>query len=267
MQGIGERTRQEAEIYNRIMDGIGFNMRVCCPGIIQSFDSTSQTVTVKCAVRERVNIEGNLTWTEIPLLVDVPIVIPRAGGYMVTFPITAGDECLVVFADSCIDAWYQSGGIQNQIDRRRHDLSDAFAIIGTWSQPKKISNYSNNTVQIRNEAKTAYVEIDGTTINIVTSGNANINCNSSVNINANSAANVTAPQVTVNASTECTINSNQVGLSGAWSGMRRLIDERFLTLFNNHQHQYDYGYGGVATSAPYTPLVLNDHATNKTRAT
>lgn len=133
------------------------------------------------AIREKINFNGEESWIDIPLLVDVPIVFPRAGGYVLTFPVKKGDECLVVFGDMCIDAWWQSGGVQNQVESRRHDLSDGFAIIGCWSQPRVVSNYSTESVQLRNEAGNAYFEIKGSTINInadtinIKGGRVNIN--------------------------------------------------------------------------------------------
>ena len=174
MNGIADRLKKQDETLKRLMDNVSWDIRVAIPGIIKSFNATKQTVEVQAAIRERVIIDGVLSWETIPILVDVPIVIPRAGGYMLTLPIEAGDECLVVFADACIDAWYQSGDVQNQIDRRRHDLSDGFAIIGTWSQPNVIVNYSTDKAQLRNEAGTSKVELDDTTINLTTTGIINL---------------------------------------------------------------------------------------------
>lgn len=157
--------------------------RVCVPGIIQSFDAAAQTVTVQPALREKMCIDGDESWVDIPLLVDVPIVVPRAGGYALTLPIQQGDECLVVFGDMCIDGWWQSGGVQNQVECRRHDLSDGFAIIGVWSQPKVLPAYSTGSAQLRNESGSAYVELAGDTINIK-AGSVNIQAGS-VDIKAN----------------------------------------------------------------------------------
>ena len=150
------------------------------PGIVESYDTVQQTVNVQVAIREcLIQADGSEKWTEIPLLLDVPVCFPRAGGYVLTLPITKGDEVLVCFGDNCIDAWWQNGGIQNQIDIRRHDLSDAFAIPGPWSQPRRVSNYSTNSAQLRNEAGSAYVELAGSTINIV---GANVNITGKVTI-------------------------------------------------------------------------------------
>ena len=86
-----------------------------------------------------------------------------------------GDDCLVVFGDCCIDAWWQSGGVQNQVERRRHDLSDGFAIVGFRAQPNVVTGYSSDTAQLRNESGDAYIEISGSDINIIASGNITIN--------------------------------------------------------------------------------------------
>lgn len=161
------------------------NIRVAIPGIIQAFDPVEQTVRVQPTIREVITGK-DYTPTPIPLpeLLDVPIVLPRAGDYVVTMPIQAGDECLVIFADMCIDAWWQNGGVQNQMEQRRHDLSDGFAILGTWSQPRRLSNYDANAMQLYNYKTgtgitvnnqgirvTGNVEITG---NILTRGNSEL---------------------------------------------------------------------------------------------
>lgn len=181
MINLNERAPSE-ERQNRLDErAASIKTRVAIPGIIQSFDAAAQTVTVRPALREKLNLDGTEQWVDIPLLVDVPVALPRAGGYALTLPIQAGDECLVVFGDMCMDGWWQSGGVQNQVECRRHDLSDGFAIVGIWSQPRVLPNYSTSSAQLRNEEGSAYVEIAGSTINIV-GGVVNIKAGT-VNIN------------------------------------------------------------------------------------
>jgi hypothetical protein len=165
---ISERLGDEEEFYRRMLENFSNNLRVSVPGIIQDFDPITQTASVQVALREKI-IDDNLEqqWVELPLLLDVPIVLPRAGGYVLTMPIAAGDECLVVFSDMCIDAWFSSSGVQNQIEKRRHDLSDAFALIGVWSQPNKLSNYSTTATQLRTADGTAYISLSGSEIDLV----------------------------------------------------------------------------------------------------
>ncbi|WP_243447693.1 Gp138 family membrane-puncturing spike protein [Clostridium tetani] len=168
MRNLNEILGSKEEMLRSMGDGWKSILRVACPGIIQSFNKEEQTVTVQLAIRELISKE-DLTqdWVNIPILLDVPIVIPRAGGYCLTMPIQEGDECLVLFGDMCIDAWFTYGGIQNQMEKRRHDLSDGFAILGVWSQPNRIENYSTNSCQLRNKKGTAYIELKDDDINIM----------------------------------------------------------------------------------------------------
>ena len=152
-------------------------LRVALPGIIQSFDPDTVTAVVQPAIRyiERDN-DGNKATKDYPLLVDVPVVFPRGGGCTLTFPVSEGDECLVIFADRCIDFWWQSGGVQEPVDGRMHDLSDAFCIVGPQSQAKKISGISTTSAQLRTDDGTAFIEVAaGGDITATTTGNATIN--------------------------------------------------------------------------------------------
>ena len=82
---------------------------------------------------------GKTSSVNMPLLPDVPVVFPGGGGFTLTFPVASGDECLVVFASRCIDAWWQSGGVGEPMEPRMHDLSDGFALVGVRSQPHRLS--------------------------------------------------------------------------------------------------------------------------------
>lgn len=166
MIGVAERLAQEIELTRKVMAAVSYDVRCAEPGIIQSFDASRGTVVVQLAIREKVIIDGVETWETIKPLVDVPLMVPRGGGFLVSVPVKAGDECLVVFADACIDAWWQSSGVQNQIDRRRHDLSDGFAVLAPWSQPTKPSSYSTTAIQVRNEAGTNFIELSPTSLTL-----------------------------------------------------------------------------------------------------
>lgn len=165
-----ERTMDEIEIARRTLDAASIDLRVAAPGIIQSVDYGRQTCTVQLAIREQLNHEGDLKWVDIPTLPDVPFFVYSGGGYCLTLPVAPGDECLVVFGDSCMDAWWQNGGVQNQADHRRHDLSDGFAIVGFRSQPNIVGGFSSGSAMLRNASGSAYIEIAGDAIHIQSGG-------------------------------------------------------------------------------------------------
>jgi hypothetical protein len=185
---LGSKEQADAQLAQAIMSA----MRVSIPGIIQSFDPEAVTAVVQPAIK---GVEHDASGAEVsvnlPLLVDVPVIFPRGGGCTLTFPVSAGDECLVIFADRCIDFWWQNGGIQEPVDGRMHDLSDAFCIVGPQSQAKKISGISTTSAQLRTDDGSAFIEVSaGGDITATTAGNATINApeiilNGNVTINGN----------------------------------------------------------------------------------
>lgn len=133
------------------------------PGIVKGVDLSRQTLSVQPAIQGTLTSQkgqkSEKTNVNLPLLVDVPIVWPRAGGFACTLPVQAGDEVLVVFASRCIDSWWQSGGVGAQAELRMHDLSDGFAIFAPTSQAKKLSDVQTDGIELRNEARDTYIKL------------------------------------------------------------------------------------------------------------
>lgn len=139
------------------LDGRQSTIWTAMPGIIQSVNLTAMTCEVQPTIQGTVeNENGTIESVNLPLLVDVPLVFPGGGGYILTFPLAAGNEVLVVFASRCIDAWWQSGGIQRPMEARMHDLSDGFAIPGPRSQPNRVNSISADSAQLRSNSGTTY---------------------------------------------------------------------------------------------------------------
>lgn len=153
-------------------------MWTALPGIIQSFNAEKMTVEVQPSIQGVLSDPktGAATNVNLPLLVDCPVIFPSAGGFALTLPIKPGDECLVIFASRCIDAWWQNGGIQPPMVYRMHDLSDGFAIPGIRSQPRVLPNISTTTAQLRTDDGATYVEVDPSgKINLVAPGGIFLN--------------------------------------------------------------------------------------------
>ena len=101
------------------------------PAVIVDFDPVAMTCSAQPAIRARVTApSGGQQHMPLPLLLDCPVYFPSGGNCTLTFPVKPGDECLVVFASRCIDAWWQSGGVQDQAEMRMHDPSDGFVFVG-----------------------------------------------------------------------------------------------------------------------------------------
>lgn len=113
------------------------NLHVCLPCIVQSYNQENKTIEAQPAIRERyVDENGKIQYVNYPLLVNVPVCFPSAGGYHICFPINRGDECIVVFSDLSYDNFWLHGNVQNPVEQRRHDLSDGLAYFGFVDQDK-----------------------------------------------------------------------------------------------------------------------------------
>ena len=156
-----ERIQDPIEAIRTAMEGNQAEIWTALPAIVQSYNPASLTISAQPAVRGQVQNEADQNSSvSLPLLADVPVVFPCGGGFILTYPIKPGDECLVIFASRCIDAWWQSGGEGEQMDSRMHDLSDGFAIVGPRSQAAKLSPpaHAENT-QLRSDDGENFVEI------------------------------------------------------------------------------------------------------------
>ena len=80
------------------------------PGVVNSFDDDSGTASVRLAL------------SGMPVLQDVPVFTCNE--------VSAGDACLVVFADCDVDAWLSGEDEVDPASGRMHSLSDAFAFVG-----------------------------------------------------------------------------------------------------------------------------------------
>ena len=111
------------------------SLHCALPGTVESFDPETQTAVVRPLLKRK---------TELPLLRDVPVFFPGSRNSAVTWPVSAGDGCLVVFADTDMDRWFETGRAGEPASARKHDLSDAFAFVGFRSAPEALKNLSAN---------------------------------------------------------------------------------------------------------------------------
>jgi hypothetical protein len=196
----------QEEATRMLLEGSQVGIWTAIPGIIQSVDLGAMTCVVQPAIKS-VILDQNGTPTEVPLplLLDVPIVFPKGGGFVLSFPVAVNDEVLVVFSSRCIDAWWQSGGVQQAMEARMHDLSDGFAIPGVYSQPSVASaSISATEARIAKQDGTSYVSLDSS---------------GKVKMLSPSEVNVTAPTINLNGIVNVSgaLTCASIGTSGSGS--------------------------------------------------
>ena len=132
----GSLTPEERELFRRELLS---SLHCALPGIVTAFDPATQTVTVQPAMRSR--LSGSSDTLLLPLIHDIPVFFPGSRHAAMTFPIEPGDECLLIFADSAIDRWFETGEAEAPDSTRHHDLSDAFAFVGFRSRPNALPEF------------------------------------------------------------------------------------------------------------------------------
>lgn len=166
-----ERSGELVEGVMVAMEGKQATIWTAMPGILQSFDPAKKTCVVQPALQAQVQKpDGTAEWVKLPLLLDCPVQFQGNAAYTLTFPLVQGDEGLVVFASRCIDAWWQSGGVQVQAEFRMHDLSDGFFLPGVSSVPNVHPNISTDEVHLRNAAGTRKLRLAAAELEVLVPG-------------------------------------------------------------------------------------------------
>lgn len=114
-------------------------------GQIVSFDKTKKTASVRLMFKR---VLGNDEVRENPLLTDCPVFTLQGGGGGVELPIDVGDNCIVLFSDRNLDAWFKSGTPAAPFDARCHDLSDGIALVGLNALNGTLANYETGVAKL-----------------------------------------------------------------------------------------------------------------------
>lgn len=127
-------------------------------GRIAAFDSDKQIASVEIASLTTLP-DGSTT--PYPLLTDCPVFFPNGGGGVLTFPVTVGDPCLVLFHDHDLDNWFSTGNAVAPNTRRSHSLSDGLVLVGFRNLSNPISDFSSDSVQLRYKGGMITLDVDG----------------------------------------------------------------------------------------------------------
>ena len=145
---------------------------IVLPGRIVEFDTALQIATIKISM-DRIWSSSRQNPDPIPRLdiVGVPVHFPMGGDYCITFPIAAGDPCLLVFSQMGYDHWlYENKDVGGRIGdnpvphlRRNFNEEDGFCILFK-NRPTAISNYSSSDAEFRSNDRSQFISIkaDGT---------------------------------------------------------------------------------------------------------
>lgn len=126
------------------LDGALEGVQTALPGVVVRVDGERLAVRPTGGRRSVDPDTGDATYSRYAVVEGVPVCYPQAGPYGITFPISVGDEVLLVFASHSLDSWEVGRDGEAPLDPRRHHLTDAIAIPGV-SRKRRLAVASGAT--------------------------------------------------------------------------------------------------------------------------
>lgn len=111
------------------------------PGKVTAYDPVTNTAIVKPQIKKPLTAaDGGVAYEDIPEIPFVPVLWPRTAGYAITFPLAVGDCVLLIFCDTSLAEWRESGDVAEPLDARRHSVGWPVAIPGFFPDATALSS-------------------------------------------------------------------------------------------------------------------------------
>lgn len=160
---IGD-TPSEAENIETGARNIVKRMAVSYPYKVVSQDSESGLVSLDPLIKI-VAADGVIS--DLPSLVEVPVAYPAGGDYHLFFPLSAGDEGMVVVSSRSMSQWVESGDPEaNPEGRRVSSLVDAVFFPGLRPRTNPRAELANGVLSIGSDSGTKEVVVIGAPVRV-----------------------------------------------------------------------------------------------------
>ena len=118
------QTPRLVDVFAEAMRAMSVGLRVSLPACVTGVGGT-QKVDVQPTIQARYSTGPEAV--SLPVIKDVPVLLPMGQNYYLKVPIAVGDAGLLIFSDRSLDTWSQSDGRtpSDPQDARTHDISDA----------------------------------------------------------------------------------------------------------------------------------------------
>lgn len=153
-----EVTRSFGEVMGRAIDSKLYDMRVCLPAEVMKYDPKKQSIDAQPLLK---SIYRDKSVLEMPPIFNIPVIFPRAGQAFIALPLKKGDSVTLIFSDRSLDKWKSVGGKVNPEDVRKHDLSDALALVGGYSFKQAVEIANDQDIIIKNQKLEIRVKPNG----------------------------------------------------------------------------------------------------------
>lgn len=159
------------ELVKKAIAGAMQDVHVALPGTVQRWDATANLADVQVAVKHPLFDDDNgRTFEDMGVLLGVPVMWPRAGGFILTMPLTAGDSGLLIFNSTAIGEWRSSGQTSSPTDASRHSVGWPVFVPGLFPDlsPPAVGDLTPRGagVVLGKDGANAQLRIDGTHVDV-----------------------------------------------------------------------------------------------------
>lgn len=147
------------EVITQGIERMFANVHTAIPGIVESYDDGTNTVSVRPALKRKYVEESAAV--ELPIISRVPVLFPRTANAHLALPVAQGDSVLLVFSERGIAKWLDRGGTVDPEEPAMFSINDAIAIPGIYPLAEPPArNGAASSVEMANG--TSYLEIKDT---------------------------------------------------------------------------------------------------------
>jgi hypothetical protein len=156
-----------ADILLKFMEERVGEVYTSIPGRVEVYDEAGQvadvTPMVRTAKRDSV---GNDIIETFPILPEIPVMWPRAGGYFITFPLKVGDFVMIQFCMRDIADFLAKGVEVTPSNYAYHPFGSAVCIPGVFPNRDRLSerNIENDMVMGKESGAQIRIRDDGVVI-------------------------------------------------------------------------------------------------------
>jgi Phage protein Gp138 N-terminal domain len=136
----------QREIIDRVIADDRSAFHTSFPARVLAYDVEAQTVDVRPALlREVPSDDPGVPWgfEQLPDILSAQVMWPRAGGFVITFPIAVGDWVLVLCAEQATSLWRtraQAPSHPGLVDP--HGLNGCVCLPGWYPDKERLANVS-----------------------------------------------------------------------------------------------------------------------------
>lgn len=110
------------ELLRIVLEAYAADVHTAMPGVVTKYDAAKKRADVRPgvrALRPGVTQDG---YEALPVIPNVPVGWPGAGGFFQHWPLAAGDSGWLFFSEADVQRWQETGEVSDPREQRRHTL-------------------------------------------------------------------------------------------------------------------------------------------------